>query len=186
MVRHLVDQAKRLQRLLSDLLDLDRMRHGVLAPRFHPTDVGALVANVAAGHAEEGHLIGVHAEPIVADVDAAKVERIVENLLANAVKHTALGTDVLARVERDGAYVLIAVDDRGRGVREDEREAVFELFNRGDSYGGVPGAGIGLSLVAQFAAVHGGHAWVEDRPGGGASFRVQLPLIRPSRRPPSG
>jgi PAS domain S-box-containing protein len=181
MVRHLVEQAKRLQRLLSDLLDLDRMRHGVLAPRFHPTDVGALVVNVAARHAEEGHLIDLHAAAIVADVDAAKVERIVENLLSNAVKHTPLGTDVLARVERDGAFVLIAVDDRGRGVRKDERKAVFELFNRGDSYGGVPGAGIGLSLVAQFAAVHGGHAWVEDRPGGGASFRVQLPLNRPSR-----
>jgi PAS domain S-box-containing protein len=183
MVRHLVEQAKRLQRLLSDLLDLDRMRHGVLAPRFHPTDVGALVVNVAARHAEEGHLIDLHAAAIVADVDAAKVERIVENLLSNAVKHTPLGTDVLARVERDGAFVLIAVDDRGRGVRKDERKAVFELFNRGDSYGGVPGAGIGLSLVAQFAAVHGGHAWVEDRPGGGASFRVQLPLNRPSRPP---
>jgi PAS domain S-box-containing protein len=176
MLRHLVEQAKRLEQLLSDLLDLDRMRHGLLAPSFRPTDVGALVANAAVRHAEEGHLIGVQAEPIVADVDAAKIERIVENLLANAVKHTPPGTDVLARVERDGAFVLIAVDDRGCGVREDEREAVFELFNRGDAYEGVPGAGIGLSLVAQFAAVHGGRAWIEDHPGGGASFRVQLPI----------
>jgi signal transduction histidine kinase len=183
MVRHLVEQAKRLERLLSDLLDLDRMRHGLLLPSFRPTDVGALVANVAARQAEEGRRIGVRAEPVVADVDAAKVERIVENLLANAVKHTPPRTDVLARVERDDGFVLIAVDDRGRGVREDEREAVFELFNRGDSYEGVPGAGIGLSLVAQFAAVHGGRAWIEDHPGGGASFRVRLPLHQADRRP---
>jgi signal transduction histidine kinase len=181
MVGHLVEQAVKLQRLLSDLLDLDRLRYGLLAPRFRPTDVGALVANVAGHQAGDGHRIDVQAEPIVADVDAAKVERIVENLLANAIKHTPPGTDVLARVERDGAFVLIAVDDRGRGVREDERESVFELFHRGDSYGGAPGTGIGLSLVGQFAAIHGGHAWVEDHPGGGASFRVKLPLNQASK-----
>jgi signal transduction histidine kinase len=176
MIGHLVEQSRRLERLLSDLLDLDRMRHGVLTPAFRPTDVGALVADAAARCATEGHLIGVQAEPVVADVDAAKVERIVENLLANAVKHTPAGTDVLVRVEREGASVVIAVDDRGRGVREEEREAVFELFNRGDAYDGAPGAGIGLSLVAQFAALHGGRAWIEDHPGGGASFRVRLPI----------
>jgi PAS domain S-box-containing protein len=183
MIRHLVEQAQKLQRLLSDLLDLDRMRHGLLAPHFRPTDVGALLGNVVARHTEEGHLIGLHAEAIVADIDAAKVERIVENLLTNAVKHTPPGTNVLARVERNGAFVLIAVDDHGRGVRKDEREAVFELFNRGEAYEGVPGAGIGLSLVAQFAAVHGGRAWVEDSAGGGASFRVQLPLRQAPRQP---
>ena len=152
------------------------MRLGVLAPMFRPTDVGALVAEAAVRCAAEGHPISVQAEPVVADVDAAKVERIVDNLLANAVKHTPAGTDVLARVQREGAFVLIAVDDRGGGVREGEREAVFELFNRGDAYEGVPGAGIGLSLVAQFAALHGGRAWIEDHPGGGASFRVRLPI----------
>jgi signal transduction histidine kinase len=176
IIGHLVEQSRRLEHLLSDLLDLDRMRHGVLAPSFRPTDVGALVADAAVRCAAEGHPISVRAEPVVADVDAAKVERIVENLLANAVKHTPTGTGVLARVEREGAYVVIAVDDRGRGIREGEREAVFELFNRGDAYEGVPGAGIGLSLVAQFAALHGGRAWIEDHPGGGASFRVRLPI----------
>jgi signal transduction histidine kinase len=176
IIGHLVEQSRRLEHLLSDLLDLDRMRHGVLAPSFRPTDVGALVADAAVRCAADGHPISVRAEPVVADVDAAKVERIVENLLANAVKHTPTGTGVLARVEREGAYVVIAVDDRGRGIREGEREAVFELFNRGDAYEGVPGAGIGLSLVAQFAALHGGRAWIEDHPGGGASFRVRLPI----------
>ena len=183
MVRNLVEQAYRLQRLLSDLLDLDRMRHGLLPPSFRPTDVGALVANVAARQAELGRQIGLHAEPVVADVDAAKVERIVENLLANAIKHTPPGTDVVARVEQGDGFVMIAVDDRGRGVQEEEREAVFELFTRGDSLEGVPGAGIGLSLVAQFAAVHGGRAWIEDHPGGGASFKVRLPLHQAAGAP---
>jgi signal transduction histidine kinase len=82
------------------------------------------------------------------------------------------------RVESEDDAVLIAVDDRGPGVRASEREAIFELFNRGEDSAMVAGAGIGLSLVARFAAVHGGRAWVEDNPGGGASFRVRLPARR--------
>jgi two-component system, OmpR family, sensor histidine kinase MtrB len=99
--------------------------------------------------------------------------------LANAVKYTPPGTDVVVRVEPAGAALLIAVDDSGGGVPAAEREAVFELFNRGDAYEKIPGAGIGLALVAQFAATHGGRAWVEDNPSGGASFRVELPLRQP-------
>jgi signal transduction histidine kinase len=71
---------------------------------------------------------------------------------------------------------LLAVEDDGPGVEDQYKEAVFETFNRGPSMlSATPGAGIGLALVARFAAVHGGRSWVEDRPGGGASFRVLLP-----------
>jgi signal transduction histidine kinase len=76
--------------------------------------------------------------------------------------------------EEDG--VLIVVEDAGPGVPDDLKQAVFEPFRQGD--GGPnpsPGVGVGLSLVSRFAELHGGRAWVEDRPGGGASFRVFLP-----------
>jgi PAS domain S-box-containing protein len=171
LVRHLGEQAQRLERLLSDLLDLDRVRHGSLTPEFAEADVAELVARVTSVHG-----VAVQSEPLLAEVDAPKVERIVENLLANALKHTPSGTDVNVRVEgRDGG-VLIAVDDRGPGVPEAHREAIFELFTRGgDPTTSAAGAGIGLALVAQFTALHGGRAWVEDNPGGGASFRVFLP-----------
>jgi two-component system sensor histidine kinase MtrB len=75
----------------------------------------------------------------------------------------------------------VAVNDRGSGVAEAERKAIFEIFNRGSAGGPNSrsgGTGIGLSLVAQFTALHGGRAWVEDNPGGGASFRVFLPARR--------
>ena len=176
MVGHLLEQAQKLDRMLSDLLDLDRFRQGASGSAFRPTDVGALVRHVVAGHPSGDHRVAVHAQPIVAEVDPAKLERIVENLVANALKHTPPGTDVSVRVEPAGDALLIAVDDRGSGVPTHEREAVFELFNRGGAYENVPGAGIGLALVAQFAAMHRGRAWVEDNPGGGASFRVELPL----------
>jgi signal transduction histidine kinase len=82
-------------------------------------------------------------------------------------------------VARGEGGVLITVDDRGPGIVEEEREAIFEPFTRGvGSVAERPGTGIGLSLVAQFADLHGGRAWVEDNPGGGASFRVFLPERR--------
>jgi signal transduction histidine kinase len=115
---------------------------------------------------------------VLAEVDAPKVERIVENLLANALKHTPPGTDVCVRVAGADGGVLIAVDDRGPGVVATQRDAIFELFNRGEAASEVTGAGIGLSLVARFAAVHDGRVWVEENPGGGASFRVFLPARR--------
>jgi PAS domain S-box-containing protein len=171
IIVHLVEQSQRLSRLLTDLLDLDRIRLGALTATFTATDVAELVARVTSAHG-----IAVQSEPVVAEIDPAKVERIVENLLANARKHTPDGTNVHVRVARENGGVLIAVDDRGPGVGEAEREAVFEMFSRGrDLSAGVPGAGVGLALVAQFTALHGGRAWVEENPGGGASFRVFLP-----------
>ena len=70
--------------------------------------------------------------------------------------------------------MLLRVDDRGPGVPDAEKEAIFEAFARGSEVGAT-GVGVGLALVAQFTALHGGRAWVEDNPGGGASFRVLLP-----------
>ena len=72
------------------------------------------------------------------------------------------------------------MEDRGGGVPDELKSAVFEPFRRGEQVvGHAPGTGIGLSLVAGFARLHGGHAWIEDRPDGGSSFRVALPLALP-------
>jgi signal transduction histidine kinase len=80
--------------------------------------------------------------------------------------------------------VLIKVEDAGPGVREDLKATIFEPFRQGDEIvSHSPGVGIGLSLVARFAELHGGRAWVEDRIGGGASFCVYLPGSQPAARP---
>ena len=92
LLRHLAEQAERLDRLLTDLLDLDRLRHGSLIPEFAETDVSELVARITSMHG-----VAVQSEPVVAAVDAPKVERIVDNLLANARRHTPEGTDVSVR-----------------------------------------------------------------------------------------
>jgi PAS domain S-box-containing protein len=175
MVGHLAQQAEKLDRLLADLLDLDRLRHGFVRPNLRPTDVRELAAQVASDHRSNTHSIDVDGSQVIADVDAPKVERIIENLLANAVNHTPPGTKIMVSVEPHESGVLIAVDDNGPGVADEQRKAIFGIFNRGAASDRVPGTGIGLSLVAQFTALHGGSAWVEESASGGASFRVFLP-----------
>jgi PAS domain S-box-containing protein len=179
LIENLFVQAQRLERLLADLLDLDRLRHGFVRPKFAETDIANLVEQVTAVHRDDLHPIVLHTEPTNAEVDVPKVERIVDNLIVNAVRHTPSGTEITVRVERGSGGVMIAVDDRGPGVALEDREAIFEVFHRGGRSNHVAGTGIGLSLVAQFTALHGGRAWVQENPGGGASFRVFLPEHQP-------
>ena len=164
-VHNLADGAKKLDHLLSDLLDINRLNRGIVTARREPTDVAALVRKV------------------VAEVDAPKVERIIENLLTNADKYTPKGSPISVRIEAEGTGVAIHVEDQGDGVPDDLKESIFGAFERGNEFvAHQPGVGIGLSLVARFAELHGGRAWVEDRPGGGASFRVSLPGPTPAER----
>ena len=144
-----------------------------MPPTFGETDLGRLVRQVAAGF-DADRPVEVRAEPVVAEVDGPKIERVVENLISNAVKHTPPGTKIEVWVEPSDGGALIGVDDRGGGVAADEREAIFEAFTR-SSLAATAGTGIGLALVAQFTALHGGRAWVEEGCNGGASFRVFLP-----------
>jgi PAS domain S-box-containing protein len=175
LVDRLAANAGKLDRLLSDLLDLDRLNRGIVTPKLRRTDLAALVARIAAEW-ETGRPLELVVEPVVAQVDPAKVERIVENLLANVDRHTPPGTPVWVRVARHDQGVLIAVEDAGGGVPPELRAALFEPFRQGpEAPSHAPGVGIGLSLVARFAQLHGGRAWVEERPGGGSSFRVLLP-----------
>lgn len=179
LVHRIAANARKLERLLSDLLDLDRLQRGIISPQRRPTDIGALVHQAV----RESDLLGDHeveidVEPVVASVDAAKVERIIENLLANAARHTPAGTRLWVRAREHEGGVLFVVEDEGPGVPEDLREAVFEPFRQGPTRNThSPGVGVGLSLVGRFAELHGGRAWVEERPGGGASFRVFLPAV---------
>jgi two-component system, cell cycle sensor histidine kinase and response regulator CckA len=179
LIGRLVVNARKLDRLLNDLLDLARLSRGIVAPKRRPTDVAALAVHVAE---EWGLLHGrraeVVAQPLTIALDPGKVERIIENLLANAAKHTEPETPVWVRVERpaDGDGVLIAVEDAGAGLPAELRDTVFEPFRQGpEAPTHAPGVGIGLTLVARFAELHGGRAWLEDRPGGGSSFRVRIP-----------
>ncbi|MGZ4114897.1 MAG: PAS domain-containing sensor histidine kinase [Actinomycetota bacterium] len=171
LVHGIAASARKLNRLVTDLLDLDRLERGIVEPDRRPTDVGALVRRVVAERGLED-TVEISTSSGEADVDPVQVERIIENLVVNARKHTPSGTPIRVEVVRDVDGVELDVTDGGQGVPAEIREVIFEPFRQGK---GGPGLGIGLSLVARFAALHGGRAWVEDAEGGGARFRVTLP-----------
>jgi PAS domain S-box-containing protein len=177
LARRIATNARRLDRLVTNLLDLDRLARGIVEPKLVLTDVGAIVRRVVA----ESELIAdsrlrTDIRSVTQPVDGAKVERIVENLLSNAVRHTPATSTVWVAVLPTEGGVTISVEDDGQGIAPDLRAAIFEPFRQGpDAPQHAPGVGVGLTLVRRFADLHGGRAWVEDREGGGASFRVFLP-----------
>jgi signal transduction histidine kinase len=182
LVAMLVEKTRKLERLLKDLLDLNRLEEGVLEPNRSLTDVRELVHRVVTEVDQlAGWPVDVEAEPIQAFIDGPKVERIVENLLLNTTRHTPPGTRVWVKALARGADLELIVEDAGPGVPAELAGTIFEAFRRGG--GSAPtmaharGVGIGLSLVARFAALHGGHAWVDERWGGGAAFHVLLPDV---------
>jgi len=170
----LVNKANRLDGLLMNLLDLDRLTRGILEPRRQLVELHELCRRVVEIADVRAHRVAIAVDEIETFVDVAMVERIMENLLANAVKHTPLGGSIEVAGRADGSAVLLTVTDAGPGVRDDLKPVVFDPFVRGDDEAPSPGTGVGLALVAQFAELHGGRAWVEDAPGGGSAFRVLL------------
>jgi len=182
LAHRIAGNARRLDRLVTNLLDLDRLARGIVAPKRTPTDVGGLVRRVVA----ESELIAdsrlrTDIRPAIVPADAAKVERIVENLLANTARHTPPDSTVWIAVRLVDDGVMVLVEDDGPGVAPELRETIFEPFQQGpDAPAHAPGVGVGLTLVRRFAELHGGRAWVDDREGGGASFRVFLPLAAPA------
>ena len=176
LLRRIASNARKLERLLGDLLDLDRLQRGIITPQRRRIDVGALVRGAVQEFEQlGGRKVECGSDELIANIDPPKVERIVENLLSNASRHTSPDSRIWARVERREEGLLVVVEDEGPGVPDDLKDAIFEPFRQGPGPASAsPGVGVGLSLVARFAELHGGRAWVEDRPGGGASFRVLL------------
>jgi K+-sensing histidine kinase KdpD len=181
LLGRLEGNARKLDRLLTNLLDLERLVRGTVNPERRQVDLGELVSQLVKDAGPEllgERPISLETSSVLIAVDAAKVERIVDNLLANVARHTPAGTRVWVRVETCAGGALIVVDDAGPGVPAAARQSIFQPFRQGPSMTAhAPGSGIGLALVAQFAGMHGGRAWVEERPQGGASFRVFLPDV---------
>jgi signal transduction histidine kinase len=178
---------RKMNRLIDDLLDLDRIDRGKLLPQRKPTDVGALARRVVADTAQlADHPVRVRADAVMAEVDPGKVERVVENLLVNAARHTPSGTAVLVDISARSDGVELVVEDDGPGVPDELKTLLFEPFRQGETSSG-GGMGIGLSLVQRFAELHGGSARIDDAAGGGARFVITLPgEVSPIAKPVDG
>lgn len=176
LVDVIIRKARRLQEIVDDLLDLERLRRGASTLERAPTDLAELVTeSLGASGLSDTHTVITDLPPTVVSVDGTMVARIVDNLLSNAVRYTPPGSTVWLSVRAIGSGAEIVVADDGPGVPAEQREALFEAFHQGpEAVAHSPGVGIGLALVARFAELHGGHAWVDERRGGGAAFHVML------------
>ncbi len=171
-----VAQVRRFDSMVIDLLELSRLDAGAADLNVEPVDLTELTRRIAARYGAADVPIEVKRRtPREVRIDKVRFERIVGNLLENAENHGGGTLDIQLEPAR-GSRFRILVDDGGPGVASSERDRIFERFARGSAARHRVGTGLGLALVAEHSAAMGGMAWVEDRPGGGARFVVELPI----------
>lgn len=175
----LAGEVHRFERLVQDLLEISRLDAGVGEAVWEDVHVAEFLRHALAPFGDLSLSLDDVGDAVVR-ADKRRLERVVANLIENANTH---GGGVVGMSARRGrGCVRLEVDDAGPGVPDDERERVFERFARGQAAsrrGTGEGIGLGLSMVAEHVRLHQGSVWVEDRPGGGARFVVELPLAGP-------
>ncbi|MEU1007760.1 MtrAB system histidine kinase MtrB [Streptomyces sp. NPDC005890] len=178
----LADQLDRFESLLADLLEISRFDAGAAALEAEPIDLREVVRRVVSGAEPLAERKGTHIrvvgdqQPVVAEADARRVERVLRNLVVNAVEHGE-GKDVVVKLAAAGGAVAIAVRDYGVGLKPGEATRVFSRFWRADPARArtTGGTGLGLSIALEDARLHGGWLQAWGEPGGGSQFRLTLP-----------
>ncbi|MBX9398136.1 HAMP domain-containing histidine kinase [Streptomyces sp. TRM72054] len=178
----LADQLDRFESLLSDLLEISRFDAGAAALEAEPIDLREVVRRVVSGAEPLAERKGTHIrivgdqQPVVAEADARRVERVLRNLVVNAVEHGE-GKDVVVKLAAAGGAVAVAVRDYGVGLKPGEATRVFNRFWRADPARArtTGGTGLGLSIALEDARLHGGWLQAWGEPGGGSQFRLTLP-----------
>ncbi|MFF5025106.1 MtrAB system histidine kinase MtrB [Streptomyces collinus] len=178
----LADQLDRFESLLADLLEISRFDAGAAALEAEPIDLREVVRRVVGGAEPLAERKGTHIrvvgdqQPVVAEADARRVERVLRNLVVNAVEHGE-GRDVVVKLAAAGGAVAVAVRDYGVGLKPGEATRVFSRFWRADPARArtTGGTGLGLSIALEDARLHGGWLQAWGEPGGGSQFRLTLP-----------
>ncbi|MFG3406142.1 MtrAB system histidine kinase MtrB [Streptomyces sp. NPDC048142] len=176
------DQLDRFESLLADLLEISRFDAGAAALEAEPIDLRTVVHRVIGGAEPLAERKGTRIlvvgddQPVIAEADARRVERVLRNLVVNAVEHGE-GRDVVVRLGVAQGAVAVAVRDYGVGLKPGEATRVFNRFWRADPARArtTGGTGLGLSIAVEDARLHGGWLQAWGEPGGGSQFRLTLP-----------
>ena len=174
------EQVRVLSQLVDDLFELARIDAGALTLELRRLPVAPVISSSLRGIEAEARLRHVRLasevdEAITATFAPEKVERVLMNLLTNALRHTPTDGAVAVRVEPLPGEVRVAVEDTGDGLDAEARARMFERFWRGDRSRSSRGAGLGLAIARGLVEAHGGRIWAEDRDGGGARVCFTLP-----------
>jgi len=176
------EETTKLEKIVEHLLDLGRMESGRLQLDRQSTNLSQLVRNVITKmrvqSAQHRLVEDLPSEPLVASVDAKRIEQVLRNLLDNAIKYSPGGGTITVRGRRDKWKILVLVSDHGMGVPAEEQEKIFERFYRVENEVTrcMRGAGLGLPVCQGIVDAHGGRIWVESRLGAGSTFCFTLPV----------
>jgi signal transduction histidine kinase len=177
-------EARKLTRLIENILDFSRMEAGLRPYRLEPVDIGDLtrhaLSEMQSQFAQTQFTIDTQIEPELPRLEADKdaVERAIENLLANAMKYSGESKTIEVKVGRNNNHVSVAVRDHGIGISRREQQRIFRKFYRVDSGlgGGPQGCGLGLAIVEHTMRGHGGFVQVESEPQRGSTFSLHFPI----------
>lgn len=173
--------AERLSRMVTKMLDLARMEAGAMEYEFRREDLVAVVSGAVeamASRPETGRRLRLSLPEGRVDVlcDRERLSQVVENLVSNALKYSPPQEEVTISVQRADGAVVLAVEDRGAGVDERDRELIFQKFHRALGRER-PGFGLGLAIAREIVDAHQGRLWVEDNEPQGSRFLVRLPAM---------
>ncbi len=176
----LVGDVARLRRLVEDLTNLASLDAGREEVRIEPLDLGTLVDGTIRSRGWDGRL-EVRSEPVPVATDRSRVDRIVANLIGNALEYGRNG--VVVRVGRDGEGAFVEVTDAGPGIAAEHLAHVFDRFYRVDGARSGPGSGLGLAIARENARLLGGDLEIRSEPGAGSRFTLRLPDDRSVAEP---
>ncbi len=181
LLQLIADEARRLDQLVSNLLDLSRIQAGKLQLQKQWRDIGTLITDVITRLRSRltTHQLVVHVPERLPAVpmDELKIAQVLINLLENAAKYSPLGSTIQVSVRQVGQVIEVAVEDEGPGIAPETIPYLFLPFYRVGGDGVRPqGTGLGLVIAKHLVEAHGGRIWAENRPSGGARFVFTLPL----------
>jgi signal transduction histidine kinase len=183
-VESILTGAKRMERMVSDLLDASRIEARRLTLAKEPVDLPGLVREVVERAIEttRGHRVVVEIRRDIATIqaDPARLEQILGNLLSNAAKYSYPDTEILVEAEPLPEKVMVSVTNQGGGIAPEDSEALFSRFSRTRAAveGKVPGLGLGLYITKGLVEAHRGEIWVESEKGKTTTFRFTLPVAQ--------
>ena len=172
----LVADVRRLADLVEDLMEISRLDAGQARPREEDVDLSSLAAAIVRSRRWDGR-VHVEGDEVVVPSDSRRLERIVSNLVANALEHG--GREVGVRVGRDGLGPFVEVTDHGPGIRREDLPHVFDRFYKTDPSRATPGSGLGLAIALENARLLGGDIDVWSEVGTGTRFTLRLPVTKP-------
>ena len=187
LLQTILEESERLNRLVANLMDLSRLRAGALTPVLDSVPVEDLVSSVVGRLRAplRAHPVRIRVREDVPPVpmDVVQMDQALSNLLENAARFSAPGSEITISAVRWQNMVEVKVIDHGPGIGAEDRPRVFEEFYRKDVGGRRGGTGLGLSIARAVVLAHGGTMWVEESPGGGATMGFRLPLSRTQPEP---